>query len=329
MPACLFYGARNISVIKTGDGRRREAVFLPSVINKMRNDMKRKALIAGIMLAAMQTANVGLQAQMVINVHHPDEVEKTEPIDEVLFTAQYQTRFVPDTLKPEQTIDETMMLQAGRKSSVYYSYARFVSDSVAADLREKNAGLDVIVEQMKQFRSMITYRVYKNYPQGKVTMLEQIAVNRYRCEEENERQAWQLLADTDTILSYPCRKAVCRFRGREWSAWYAPEIARAEGPWKLHGLPGLILKASDSRNQYVFECSGITEGKAGQSIYFGASGYESVSRRDLNKLYERNAADPVGFARASAPNLVVKIYGEDGLPAQDPKNTPHNPIELE
>jgi GLPGLI family protein len=269
---------------------------------------------------------------MVINVITNDEAEKTEVIDETVFSVQYQTSFVPDTLKPERTIDEAMMLNAGAKSSVYYSYARFLSDSVTDDLKKRNVSIDAIVEQIKQYRSMITYKVYKNYPSGKVTMLEQIAMNRYRCEEENERPAWELLSGADTlILSYPCRKAVCRFRGREWTAWYTPEISRSEGPWKLHGLPGLILRAVDSRGHYSFECSGIVNGREGEVIRFGASGYEPVSRRELNKLYERNAADPVGFAKASSPglNLTITIRDEDGQPVKEPKNMPHNPIETE
>lgn len=291
--------------------------------------MKGRLIIAGFVLAAFQVT--GLQAQMVINIRNTSEVEKTEPIDEVVFAVQYQTSFIPDTVKPERTIDETMMLKVGKKSSVYYSYARFLMDSAMNDLQKKNVSMDVIAEQMQQYRSMITYKVYKNYPSGKVTMLEQIAMNRYRCEEENELQQWELLPDTATILSYPCRKAKCRFRGREWTAWYTPEIPRSEGPWKLHGLPGLILKASDGQNHYTFECSGIVQAQEGETVNFGANGYEPVSRKNLNKMYERNAADPVGFAKASAPNanIHIKIKGADGESVKDPKNMPHNPIELE
>jgi GLPGLI family protein len=292
--------------------------------------MKRKVVCISVLLVAMQA--VGLQAQMVINLITNDDVEKMEAIDETAFSAQYQTSFVPDTLKPGRTVDETMMLNVGARSSAYYSYARFLSDSVVAGLKKKNVSIDAIVEQIKQYHSMIAYKVYKNYPSGKVTMLEQIAMNRYRCEEESERPQWQLLPGADTlILSYPCRKAVCRFRGREWTAWYTPEIPRSEGPWKLHGLPGLILKAADSRGHYTFECSGIAGGREGETIQFGATGYEPVSRKDLNRIYERNAADPVGFARASVPggNFTITIQGEDGQPMKEPKNMPHNPIELD
>ncbi|CDF81156.1 conserved hypothetical protein [Formosa agariphila KMM 3901] len=53
----------------------------------------------------------------------------------------------------------------------------------------------------------------------------------------------------DTILGHLCNKAVGDFRGRTYTAWYTQDIPVPFGPWKLHGLPGLILKSTDSLNQ--------------------------------------------------------------------------------
>jgi GLPGLI family protein len=48
------------------------------------------------------------------------------------------------------------------------------------------------------------------------------------------------------------QKARGHFRGRDYTAWFAPSIPLAGGPWKLGGLPGLILEAYDDERLVVF-----------------------------------------------------------------------------
>jgi GLPGLI family protein len=281
-------------------------------------------MAALILLGLQIVRNAG--AQVIINIVNSDEVLKTEPIDEVLFTAQYRMTSVADTLHPDIKTEEMMMLKTGARSSVFYSYAKFLADSVVEADKASGASRDVIAEHLRNYQSRVNYKIYKNYPEGKVTTLEQLAMNRFRCEEVNERPGWELLPDTMTILSYPCRKAVCRFKGRTYEAWFAPDIPRSEGPWKLHGLPGLILKAADSRGEYLFECTGLIQSRGQESIQYGDAGHEPISRRNLNRQYERYAADPVGYVTASNPNVKVRIQNEEGQSIR-PKNTPYNPIE--
>lgn len=54
---------------------------------------------------------------------------------------------------------------------------------------------------------------------------------------------WKISNETKTILGFPCKKATATFRGRKYTAWYTEDIAVSQGPWKLRGLPGLILAA--------------------------------------------------------------------------------------
>ena len=100
--------------------------------------------------------------------------------------------------------------------------------------------------------------LFKNMPDGKNTVYQGFGFNRYTYEEDIEPQEWILGDSVRTILGYECRLAECDYRGRRWIAWYAPEIALSEGPWKLGGLPGLILEAYDSRRHYVFTALGMT-----------------------------------------------------------------------
>ncbi len=63
---------------------------------------------------------------------------------------------------------------------------------------------------------------------------------------------WTLLDEIKTIGGFECKKAVCFFRGRNFEAWYSTKIPLPFGPWKLNGLPGLILEASDKGKNVVW-----------------------------------------------------------------------------
>ncbi len=64
--------------------------------------------------------------------------------------------------------------------------------------------------------------------------------------------SWELLNETKNINSFNCQKARGNFRGRTYSVWFTNDIPISLGPWKLNGLPGLILEATDSLNQFQF-----------------------------------------------------------------------------
>jgi GLPGLI family protein len=64
--------------------------------------------------------------------------------------------------------------------------------------------------------------------------------------------SWELLNETKNINSFKCQKAVGNFRGRTYTVWFTNDIPVSLGPWKLNGLPGLILEATDSLNQFQY-----------------------------------------------------------------------------
>ena len=282
--------------------------------------MKKLVFISGIIIVCLLP--VALNAQIPMGIS-PMGTTKTEPIDDVLFTVQYDVKMMLDTLNPDKITEESMVLKVGNRSSSFYSYTRFVTDSLLGE-QIKKTGRAMIRRESSENMGRITYTIYKNYPAGKVTTLDKIVMNRFRCEEDNEVPAWELLPDTMTIISYSCQKAVCNFKGRDYEVWFTPEIPRSEGPWKLHGLPGLILKAYDSQGHYMFECTGLTN--KNEPLLYGADGYESVSRKNLNKIYERYATDPMGYVSSTAPNVRMVIIDEHGED-KTIKNMPHNPIE--
>ena len=275
----------------------------------------------------MSLQTVTVNAQMVFSTRSTNETIKAEAIDEVQFIVQYELKMITDTLNPEKVSEESMILKVGTSSSAYYSYTRFIADSIMRQQAPISVnGAEIRINRQGSFKAgLVTYQIYKNYPTGKVTTLDNVASGRFRCEEENEIPSWQLLNDTMTILSYSCQKAVCHFKGREYVAWFASEIPRSEGPWKLYGLPGLILKAEDSQGHYTFECTGLIH--KNEALLYGDNGYEPISRKNLNKLYERYFTDPIGFSTSSPNSNVKVVYMNDSGEEVKSVKMPYNPIE--
>lgn len=95
--------------------------------------------------------------------------------------------------------------------------------------------------------------IYKDLP-GKMLTEFQISIqdNKYLIEDEPHPMQWEITPDTKVIQGMPVKKARCEHRGRQYTAWFAPGIPLANGPWKLGGLPGLILEAYDDKKEVIF-----------------------------------------------------------------------------
>lgn len=98
-----------------------------------------------------------------------------------------------------------------------------------------------------------SFSVFKELSQkGELVYIDRIEENGYYYKENMPTFDWKM-QDGDTIVcSYPCQKAKTVFRGREWNVWYAIDLPYSDGPWKLSGLPGLILLAQDAKGDFRF-----------------------------------------------------------------------------
>lgn len=68
---------------------------------------------------------------------------------------------------------------------------------------------------------------------------------------------WIIKPEKKIIAGLECQKAHAFVRGRDYSAWFCPKIPINTGPWKLYGLPGLILEAYDSTGEITFSFQGL------------------------------------------------------------------------
>ena len=102
---------------------------------------------------------------------------------------------------------------------------------------------------------------YTNLNSNQMTAREIIYFRSFMYEEpEIPQQEWELLDSTKTIGDYTCLAAKTLFRGRNYFVWFTPEIPLPFGPWKLNGLPGVILEAADEERRIVFTARAIQLG---------------------------------------------------------------------
>ncbi|RPE00915.1 GLPGLI family protein [Aureibaculum marinum] len=69
---------------------------------------------------------------------------------------------------------------------------------------------------------------------------------------------WNLQNETKKIGNFNCKKATATFRGRKYICWYTQEIPLSYGPWKLQGLPGVILEAKTEDEFFIVLFKKIT-----------------------------------------------------------------------
>ena len=281
-----------------------------------------------ILLLALSLATTAAQAQMNIKIS-TGQIFRKDTIDHKVLTVQYEMDALTDLSKPDARMQETMRLDIGRQASRFYSYTAFVADSVLAADMANGASSELIAQHANQYQSQWSEQTFKNYPAGRVTTLDELAgdICRLRCEEPAEKPRWTLTQDTLTLLGYRCTRATTQFKGRQWSAWYAADIPVSEGPWKLCGLPGLILKAEDDEGHYRFTADGLEQSHGTEPILFGGNDYQPLDRKQYDKMQKRFAADPVGFITGIMPNVKITVQDNHGNKTKNPKDTPYNPIE--
>jgi GLPGLI family protein len=160
-------------------------------------------------------------------------------------------------------IDSTDVNSAGRSErtilfsndseSIFLSENKFIRDSLLQRMKnisvENNSTLDI-----SQFpRTKFKYKIVNKKSLDKLIYYDEIFTTKFMYEESKKKLEWNIHKDISNIKGFKCQKATTFYGGRYYSAWFTNEIPISDGPYKFKGLPGLIVKISDSKNHYVFE----------------------------------------------------------------------------
>ncbi|WP_051617373.1 GLPGLI family protein [Prevotella sp. HUN102] len=225
-------------------------------------------------------------------------------LDDAKLECQYYYVYQNDTLKGS-TKDDRLVLLIGAKISKCYSYHSLQIDS----LEENPNGNKIYLQEVKEFlrtgvrprhKRMKAY-TYKNYPEGKMTVTDGLMLQDYIYTDSLNNIDWSVSDSTKTILNYTVQMATCDYRGHHWTAWFAPDVPVSDGPWKLHGLPGLIMEAYDTKAYHHFTLVGIRKVKdmpiVMSKTYVGTNKFEKTNRKSFLKMQRQYLENMTGMIK--------------------------------
>ena len=151
------------------------------------------------------------------------------------------------------------------ENSVFYSIVKEYPatssiDSLSVANKESSPAINVGLN-FQPPEDSLKYYVYMNRNseliKSKRTIFKQGNYEKCIVVEPMDIFDWTLIDESKIIMDYRAYRAETTFRGRSYTAWYAPDIDINAGPWKFNGLPGLILEVTDSESGVQFLLSSL------------------------------------------------------------------------
>lgn len=207
--------------------------------------------------------------------------ENLHPIEKMQLRVQFDVDWHHDSKHPEEVMHDKMYTEIGQ--SVCHSYIeREWNNEIKFNKSFEESGK----RGTNAFSALYSNigETFVGYPKGMTTVIYSLdMLNAYKYEEETAKLEWNITSEKLDTLDYHCTLATCSYAGREYKAWFTEDIPVSFGPWKLGGLPGLIIKAETMDGDYRFVLSGIEKVKESKDISLWKREFITKSKEKVRK----------------------------------------------
>lgn len=185
-------------------------------------------------------------------------------IDTIAHEFYYDYNYQKDSTDSSSEKYQEMILQVGKRHSKFCSVNSLRTDSVMFALEGLSRSMAlqkfVSVLQESPTATLCSYYVFKDFPNKKQNyFIANLGSESSLSVKEKASFGWKYVEGDTTILTYSCQKAICSYGGRDYIAWFTPDIPISDGPYKFSGLPGLIVRLSDTNKEHIFELYKVKE----------------------------------------------------------------------
>lgn len=238
--------------------------------------------------------------------------QEVEIVDTTRWLCTYNYEFMQDSASRYSLKSEQMTLQKGSHLSKFGSTNQLLADSLIYALRNEDMGN--AVKKLGPFISshytnlLCNYKIYKNFPGKDTLFFTAYEGGKFLKVLQPEKFNWKIENKDTLLLGYRCQKATNSFAGRNYVAWFTPQIPINDGPYKFAGLPGLIVKISDTKSQHCFTLTSIQKLRYVQFITFNKSDYLDVTPKEFVRAVYANLASLFGRVQGGD----ITITSEDG-----------------
>ncbi len=161
------------------------------------------------------------------------EAQNVEPLKNE--EAVSKIEYVVNTKLVFRNFDGNYSMYFNTKQSYFYNASLAPEDTYVEDgniVTAKEGDSD----GFPIYKNLITNEMQQKYGAGK-------AANKCIIADKLTAIKWNITKETKKISTFNTKKAVGDFGGRTYEVWFTTDIAVSNGPFKLQGLPGMILEA--------------------------------------------------------------------------------------
>jgi len=227
----------------------------------------------------------------------------------------YSYKYYESDIQPRQ---ENMNLLIDGQESSFQSYNLRKMDTIISQNKSTDINDPAMLEARRKYRYNNTYNIH--IKENDVEFHSRLGTNEFVYDEELQL-GWDLKNDSTQIMGHDCKNATIIYGGRQWEAWYAPDLPFNAGPYKFKGLPGLILKVTDSTGDFDFEARAMgVKSKAPLEKSFFMKSKDDVtqtSREEFNEMKSSYEAlsfnEKMNYMMPGSDKVVItKMWDKDG-----------------
>lgn len=209
--------------------------------------------------------------------------------ESVIAKAYYKLTYQYDTTNVNLVKTENYIVLLGKSSSKYKSYDRALQDSAMLANAKLTGAMAPPAGPRADGEELYYYFIPKK------SFLRVRILGDYAVEKPFNNLKWKIDKETRKITNLDCQKATASYMGRDYTAWFTTSLPFQAGPWKLHGLPGLIISAYDKTGRIKFDFGGFEQVKNSTEETTWDKNIPQITWEDYVKIAKAMENDPKGF----------------------------------